>query len=556
MATARARWWDDVVSTDIAHYYNSQANAELAAEKAAQGRTSRRGRRGSLIWGDRVRVLQKLTAKNIAKISARGQDNHEEEMWVVLDDLGGEPLLELYVIDVGQGDGLLLVTPEGHHIMVDGGNIRRNQTSGKNATDFVDWKFSRDYLSFPDRFDPDNRVIQLDAVIASHCDQDHFGGLLDLLDLEDEKNRAELRCTDVRVDALFHAGLSWWVRKRIRNGREVNDRTLGPTEQGQYTKLLGGRTHAVEVTRNLDDPDEETLSGSWGQFIRAVTKTKRASEPNRFTAIDRLSNETGDWLPGFEDSQVNLRVLGPIETVVNGDPALERFPDGDSKNTNGHSVVLRVDYGDRSMLLTGDLNTHSQTQIMAHYGADFDREFRCDVAKGCHHGSHDVSYAFLDGMRPLATIISSGDAETHDHPRATIVAASALTGRKLVEDDSLVAPLIYMTEVARSLSIGDLDKMGEFHEAQPKYSKERPTGVRKYYDTPEEMNKYRLYIGSSPSNPFDWPRLDTAKLVRGIRYGLINVRTDGKRLFFAQMEESGDDWAIATLNEDQIQASR
>jgi len=41
-----------------------------------------------------------------------------------------------------------------------------------------------------------------------------------------------------------------------------------------------------------------------------------------------------------------------------------------------------------------------------------------------------------------------------------------------------------------------------------------------------------------------------------LRYGLINIRTDGKRLFFAQMEESGSDWAIATLSENQISEAR
>jgi beta-lactamase superfamily II metal-dependent hydrolase len=31
-------------------------------------------------------------------------------------------------------------------------------------------------------------------MIATHNDQDHFGGLLDLLDIEAPENRAELDC--------------------------------------------------------------------------------------------------------------------------------------------------------------------------------------------------------------------------------------------------------------------------------------------------------------------------------------------------------------------------
>lgn len=559
MNPAQGKWWDDVVSVDLAHFYNSQANAELAVEKTEEGKTSKKGRRGSLIWGDRVRILKKVQSKKVAQVSARGMDYPSGEMWMKTDDLGGEPLLELYIIDVGQGDGILIVTPEGHHLMIDGGNLRKFQNGGKNAADFVDWKFSRDYRSYEDRSSEDKTPICLDAVIASHCDQDHFGGLLDLLDLEDPKNKAELDSSGVQVEAIYHAGLSWWVDKKIKNGKVKIDRRLGDVKDGFYTKLLLNRKEALEATNNLDDPDEDTLSGSWGKFIRAATRTKKASNPNSPSRVQRISKSTHQFLPGFANSDptaVSIRVLGPIEGTVDDRPALKKFPDGTSKNTNGHSIVLRVDYGDRRSLLTGDLNTHSQNLIIDTFGEDFLKEFKSDVAKGCHHGSHDVSYRFLDGLRPLASIISSGDAETHDHPRPTIIAASALTGRKLIEKDSLVAPLIYITEVARSVSITEVGKMGEFSEYRPKYERKRPTGVKKFHDTEEEMSKFRLFLGSSQKSAFDWPRLDYAKVVRGIRYGLINVRTDGKRLFFAQMEESGNDWAYATLSPEQIDAAR
>lgn len=544
---ARAKWWDAVIGTDIAPYFS---RAEQARKDDGQGRPPRAGRKGSYIWGDRVRVL--ASAPGVKRVSGRGA-----EYWVNERHLGGEPLLEVYIIDVGQGDGMLVVTPEGHNLMVDGGNIRMYQNSGKNAADFVDWKFYRDYLSASERRDPDRARIQLDAIIASHNDIDHFGGLWDLIDFDD-KNRAELDCSDVSAETVYHAGLSWWWNGRTRSGR--NKRSLGPVEDRHYVKLLDDRNSARAAVARLDDPDRDTLSGSWGRFVRAATGLKRVSgAPAR---IMRLSTATHDYLPGFEPCPngggVSIRVLGPIGGEVNGRAALRRFPDGDSKNTNGHSVVLRLDYGERRILLTGDLNTHSQNHIMAHFGAGFVSEFRSDVAKGCHHGSHDVSFRFLDGLRPLCTVISSGDAETHDHPRPTIVAASAITGRRLVDPDrdSLVAPLVYMTEVARSVDMAPVDRMGEYPDPRPPYERRRPTGATRIHNTEDEMARFRLFLGSRQSSPFEWPRLDLAKAVRGLRYGLINVRTDGRRLFFAQMEESGDDWAIVTLSPEQIAEAR
>ena len=75
------------------------------------------------------------------------------------------------------------------------------------------------------------------------------------------------------------------------------------------------------------------------------------------------------------------------------------------------------------ILLTGDLNKASQTALMHDYEGRR-LEFKCDVAKACHHGSEDVSYAFMQAMEPAATVICSGDGEGHDHPRPRIVAAS------------------------------------------------------------------------------------------------------------------------------------
>lgn len=542
----KGKWWDDVVKSDIANYYSNETEARKDSDPDESSPKS--GRKGSFIWGDRVRVIE--NKQSVKRVSARGK-----EYWIHNRHLGGEPLLEVYVIDVGQGDGLLVVTPEGHNIMVDGGNTRSFQNSGKNAADFVDWKFFKDYLSYKERKDPDKIKIELDAMIATHNDIDHFGGLSDLID-QDDKAKAELDCNEVTSEVLYHAGLSWWYDGKDSKGR--TKRTLGPTTQGHYTRLIDDRSSALDGVEKLDSPNLQTLNGSWGQFIKGTTKLKRKSGAP--TKISRLSTSTHDFLPGFEpgNNTCSIRVLGPIENDINGKAGLKKFPNGDSKNTNGHSVVLRLDYGDRRILLTGDLNTHSQNHIMDHYDSEFLAEFKSDVAKGCHHGSHDVSYRFLEGLRPLCTVISSGDAETHDHPRPTIIAASAISGRRLIDPkkDSLICPLIYITEVARSVAISDIGSMKEYPEPRPPFEAKKPSGAKIVHNTDDEMARFRLFLGSSQSSPFQWPRLDFAKVVRGLRYGLINIRTDGKRLFFAQMEESGSDWAIATLSENQISEAR
>ena len=60
-------------------------------------------------------------------------------------------------------------------------------------------------------------------MIASHCDADHYGGLWDLLN-EDEEAQEELDANEVDIPVLYHAGVSWW-RKPGKS------RSLGPIEK-------------------------------------------------------------------------------------------------------------------------------------------------------------------------------------------------------------------------------------------------------------------------------------------------------------------------------------
>src|SRR5690606_14150164 len=122
-----------------------------------------------LLWGDEVLLLEP-PADGAARVRVRARG------WIGWLDadvpLDGPPLLELYFIDVGQGDGVLIRTPDGRHVLIDGGYTRGKSPTGKSAADFVDWKFFEDYAC---------TRITLDAMIASHCDADHYGGLWDLL---------------------------------------------------------------------------------------------------------------------------------------------------------------------------------------------------------------------------------------------------------------------------------------------------------------------------------------------------------------------------------------
>jgi len=464
-----------------------------------------------LLWGDRVRVLASIGGR--VKVRARGRDG-----FVAKKDLGGKSLLEFYFIDVGQGDGVLIRTPDHRHVLIDGGFGRSMQQTGKNAADFVDWKFTRDYGS---------KTIALDAMIASHNDADHYGGLSDLLS-SDPMSRAELRATGVTVDAFYHAGLSWWKKGKTR--------TLGASEstsEGRmWTQMLGDRSDAESA---LGTGGGRKLAGQWAELFEGVVATKTSNGKN--TPIQRLSHRDG-FVPGFDPvaGGVSIKVLAPVEFEVGGKPAIRRFKGQDSINTNGQSILLRVDYGRCRVLLTGDLNTESQLALLQDYAGAV-QEFECDVAKACHHGSDDVSYRFLQALRPAVTVISSGDNEGHDHPRPGIVAASATTGFLTIENDRIATPLIYSTELARSHRFSKAALL-EFASNSGVPVSVRGTALANAKVTFPKREGQTVARSRA---------LDRALFLSDLVYGLVNVRTDGNKILCATLNEADQSWQIKTL---------
>lgn len=126
---------------------------------------------GHMLWGDPVTVLGP-EEQGWTPVRTGRNRFPERRAWVRTDCLTNEHLLELYIIDVGQGDGVLMRTPDDKWHVVDAGVPNREQMTKKGAANFIWWKFNKD-LGRPS--------IDLESVMITHPDRDHYGGLLDLL---------------------------------------------------------------------------------------------------------------------------------------------------------------------------------------------------------------------------------------------------------------------------------------------------------------------------------------------------------------------------------------
>ncbi|MCU0459476.1 MAG: MBL fold metallo-hydrolase [Bacteroidales bacterium] len=460
-----------------------------------------------LLWGDRVEIQPENPVNGRVSARARGQEGY-----VKLSDLGDDRLLEVYFIDVGQGDSVLVVTPDGRHILVDGGYKRKAQNHGKSAADFVDWKFFKDYGR--------NRI-KLDCMVSSHCDTDHYGGLWDLVN---PGGKGELDCREgVEILHYYHPGVAWWKKA---GGKKF----AGATSKGYITDLMEDSKSVKEGLKAGAAPE---LAGEWADFLQCLVDLS--------VPISRLSfvpEEGIGFLPGFDDPDgVAVRVIGPVETMVNGKPALKDFGN-DSQNTNGNSLVFRIDYGRARILVAGDLNKASQQYLLQEYKGKR-LEFAADVFKSCHHGSDDCSMEFLETVHASASVISSGDNETHSHPRPNIVAACGATGFRKIQNDEMITPLVFCTEVSRSVRMADPYEVD--YKGYPLNGES--IDIKLLDETRTDIWFERITSpGLKPSKKKK--PMNQVHIVDGLVYGLVNVRTDGNTILCATLNEGKSKWEI------------
>jgi hypothetical protein len=332
-------------------------------------------------------------------------------------------VLRVSFVDVQQGDATLIQTPKGRVITIDGGENKL---------------FAR-FLASRLRGSSAQKPQEIDAMIVSHGDADHFAGLPLIHD--SETNQEPHKRLFIHPQRVFHNGL---VKRPVKVPKLQR---LGTTvKSGSDTVITGLEQDLLAV------PDAKMNADfvAWKQALAAWQTNRAAIEFRRLA-------KGGDAAFSFVSDELAVEVLGPIETTVNGTPGLTflRGPKGggpmahlgfepgslsDSHTINGHSIVLRLTFGNYRMLFAGDLNNAAERALIADPNVDLSAE----VFKVPHHGSHEFEPAFLQAVSPLVSVVSSGDERVlteHIHPRATLMNALGRCSR----DDT---GLVFVTELA------------------------------------------------------------------------------------------------------------
>ena len=107
-----------------------------------------------------------------------------------------------------------------------------------------------------------------------------------------------------------------------------------------------------------------------------------------------------------------LRLGGATVTI------LHCWPEAiDYGRTNDSSIVVRIDYGQTSFIITGDAEDWSEYMMI-----DSGMNLKADVLRVAHHGSSTAStLEFLQSVRPEYAVISVGKDNGYGHPHQEVL---------------------------------------------------------------------------------------------------------------------------------------
>jgi competence protein ComEC len=98
-----------------------------------------------------------------------------------------------------------------------------------------------------------------------------------------------------------------------------------------------------------------------------------------------------------------IRVSRTLFEVLQHGPGVRR---GASSEVNNDSLVMKISYGETSLLITGDLEAEGESVLLKTRG----EELGSTILQVSHHGSaSSSSWQFVDGVRPGIAVIQVGD---------------------------------------------------------------------------------------------------------------------------------------------------
>lgn len=226
-------------------------------------------------------------------------------------------------------------------------------------------------------------VQQLDYFVATHPHPDHIGG----------------------ADEVLKA-------TKVLN---VIDNSVGPdVPESLAVQSKAANTNTGKKPAAKKSDKSATITRFYDEYKEAVTKSGAHYEKAQPGAKYDLGGGA------------RLTVLAPSEPLF----TKEQMKTGGNL-PNANSIVVRLDYGNFSMLLPGDAEDQTEHRMLTK-----DLSLKTRVLKVAHHGSkYATSQDFLDRVKPEVAIVSSGEWNRYGHPSQAVLDRLRAANVKLYRTD-------------------------------------------------------------------------------------------------------------------------
>lgn len=281
----------------------------------------------------------------------------------------GDGELQIHFMDVGQGDGILILFPDGRDMLIDCANYNNSSTVRGEILDYMD-----DYVTDG----------QLDYLMLTHCDSDHVYFMDEVLE-------------EYQVDNVFMPNV-------LATHDKVAEADIPQERLALFT-------------------DEDTVATACYAdfFIAALT------EPDCTVTLNVDADEDSNSVVITDgERQSDGTYDGATYMLTFYCPTAEYYEETGFDNRNGYSAaeyknaispIGVLEYNGFRIVLTGDSNEINEPTFVDRIGGQLD----CDVLKVGHHGSETSSTEeFLDAIDCEYAVISCNAAgNTFHHPHQT-----------------------------------------------------------------------------------------------------------------------------------------
>ena len=193
---------------------------------------------------------------------------------------------------------------------------------------------------------------------------------------------------------------------------------------------------AIKVLNVIDNSLEPVAPTTPSAKPAAPTSSNKKKKPAPTTFYDDYETALKQSGAQYEKAEpgkkydlgggARLTTLGPAQPYFNK----EQLKAGGNE-PNANSVVVRLDYGDFSMLLPGDAEAQTEQRMLSK-----DLELKAKIVKVAHHGSkYATSADFLKRVQPEVAIISDGEWNRYGHPSQAVLDRLKNTNAKIYRTD-------------------------------------------------------------------------------------------------------------------------